>query len=104
MNRARTAETLAAATRAELPGVAVAWLAALRKPLEKLTKAALKPGVSDADFIALVEKFQRRLPALMSKLDHAALADLMERGMGAGIANGIAARLPIQNPKSKIKN
>ena len=35
MNRFRELEKLQAATRAELPRVAVAWLAAARAPLEK---------------------------------------------------------------------
>lgn len=92
MNRFRQLERLQAATRAELPRVAVAWLAAARAPLEKLTIAALDPTISDADFRARVEAFAQSLPGLMQSLDHAALAKLMEDSMGAAMANGIAQR------------
>ena len=92
MNRYRELEKLQAATRAELPRVAVAWLAAARKPLEKLTMAALNPAITDAEFETMVEKFSKSLPGLMQTLDHDALAELMENSMGAAMANGIVQR------------
>ena len=92
MNRFRELEKLQAATRAELPRVAVAWLAAARAPLEKLTIAALDPAISDADFRSRVEAFAKSLPGLMQSLDHDALSKLMENSMGAAMANGIAQR------------
>jgi hypothetical protein len=92
MGRYKDSEKLMAATREQVPAVAVEWLAALRRPLEKLTKAALSGEVSDAEFLALVKTFRDRLPELMEELDHDALAKLMEDGMGAAMANGIEAR------------
>lgn len=92
MNRYATAEKLAAATRDELPSVAVQWLAAARAPLEKLTMAALDPDLSDEDFLSLVAEFSAALPGLLETMDHSALAALMESGMGAGMANGISQR------------
>lgn len=93
MNRFRDLEKLQAATRAELPRAAVAWLAAARTPLEVLTMAAMDPAITDADFRAMVEEFAAALPGLMEKMDHSAIAGLMENAMGASMANGIAQRV-----------
>ena len=92
MNRYQEAEILAATVREQIPSTAVRWLAAVREPLEGLTTAALDPAVSDEDFTALVETFSASLPGLLETMDHAALAELMEGGMGAAMGNGIARR------------
>lgn len=93
MDRFKQAEKLAAATREEIPKVAVQWLAAARAPLEKLTMAAMDPDLSDEEFLTLVKDFSDSLPGLLDEMDHDALAKLMEHGMGAGMANGISQRL-----------
>ena len=92
-NRFKDAEELAAATREEIPKVAVRWLAAARAPLEKLTMAALDPDLTDDAFLALVDGFSKSLPGLLDRMDHASLANLMETGMGAAMANGISRRV-----------
>jgi hypothetical protein len=92
MNRFRQLETLQAATRGRIPGVAVSWLAAARAPLEKLTTAALDPAITDAEFLALVKSFSESLPSLLDTMDHESLASLMEESMGAAMANGISQR------------
>jgi hypothetical protein len=89
--RHKTGEKLMAATRAEIPRAAVKWLAAVREPLEILTMAAVSPDVSDEQFAELVEAFSESLPGLLGKMDHAALAELMEGSMGAAMANGLTA-------------
>ncbi len=101
MNRFQEGEKLAAAVREEIPKAAVLWLAAARDPLEKLTMAALDPELSDAEFVRLVEEFSKDLPGLLEKLDHDALAKLMEDGMGAAMANGIEERLNTARPKTQ---
>ena len=90
--RYRELEKLQAAARKPLPDVAVAWLAAVRKPLEKLTMAALSGEVSDAEFREMVVKFSASLPGLMETMDHDALGTALEASMGAAMANGMAAR------------
>ncbi len=95
-------EKLQAAVRGEIPKAAVKWLAAVRSPLEELTMAALSGKVTDAEFVAMVGKFSKRLPKLMRKIDHAALAEVMEKGMGAALANGLTARNP-KSQNSKLK-
>lgn len=100
-DRFKDAEKLAAATREKIPGAAVLWLAALRKPLEKLTMAAVDPDLSDEDFRALVEKFAKDLPRLMDELDHDELAKLMEDGMGAAMANGISQRSAVSGQREE---
>jgi hypothetical protein len=93
MKRFREMEKLQETVRAELPGVAVAWLAALRQPLEELTMAALNGKVGDEEFLKRVEDFAEKIPGLLEEMDSAALAGLMEGAMGAAMANGIAARV-----------
>jgi len=91
--RHRDAERLAATVRGRLPRAVIPWLAAVRREMESLTTAALSGDLSDEDFRALVEKTAAALPALMDRMDHDALAGLLEEGMGAAMANGIAARM-----------
>jgi hypothetical protein len=93
MKRYRDLEKLQETVRADIPAVAISWLAAVRKEMEQLTKAALSGEVSDEEFRALVEKTSKRLPELLDEMNHEALADLMESGMGAAAANGIAQRI-----------
>lgn len=92
MNRFRQFEKLSEQVRAQLPGVAVPWLAAVRGPLEALTTAALDPGVTDPEFRAMVEEFAARLPELLDEMEHDALGNLLEGAMGAAAANGLTAR------------
>jgi hypothetical protein len=101
MSRFRDAETLAETVRAEIPSVAVTWLAALRAPLEKLTMAALDEGVSDEEFLNRVDGFAKKIPDLLEEMDSEALAALMEGAMGAAMANGIAERLKTSRPKTQ---
>jgi hypothetical protein len=100
--RHKTGEKLMAATRDRIPGAAVRWLAAVREPLEILTMAAVSPDVSDEQFLELVESFSESLPGLMGKMDHGALAELMEGGMGAAMANGLTARNPNEEKRAKL--
>lgn len=103
MDRFKQGEKLAAAAREGLPSVAVQWLAAARKPLEKLTKAALNGEVSDAEFVALVEEFSQSLPGLLDEMDHDALATHMENSMGAAMANGMAARHKTEEKRTEAR-
>ena len=98
MNRFHQSEALAASTRTRIPGVAVEWLAAVRDPLEQLTMAALDPKVTDSRFRAMVRRFSKSLPGLLESMNHDSLAKLMESGMGASMANGIARRVPMEKP------
>jgi phage gp29-like protein len=71
-----------------LTGVEAKWLGALKAPCHRLIALAQAGNVTDADFIAALETFQRELPGLFDKLDHAALASAMETAMAAGVVNG----------------
>lgn len=90
--RYRDGEKLQAAARAEMPAAAVRWLANVREPLQVLTMAALSPDVTDDEFATLVESFSESLPGMLEKIDHGAIAELLEKSMGAAMANGMAAR------------
>lgn len=103
MKRYRDLEKLQATTRAELPRVAMLWLAAVRGPLEALTTAAMNPELTDAEFIKLVADFSEGLPELLKTIDHSALAELMENSMGAAMGNGIAVRTQNQESRDKTE-
>jgi hypothetical protein len=91
--RYRTLEKLQEKARQEIPAVAVDWLAAARREMERLTMAALSGKVTDEEFANMVRKSSAKLPQLLDKLNHEALAKPMEDTMGASAANGIAARM-----------
>lgn len=104
-SRFQDAEKLAATVREQIPAVAIDWLAAVRKEMEKLTRAALRGDVTDAEFRAMVEATSKRLPELLAEMDHQAIAGLMETGMGAAMGNGIASRsvaVPATPKKAKL--
>lgn len=101
-DRFKETERIMAATRKEIPAAAVKWLAAARTPLEKLTMAALSGEVTDEEFVKMVGEFSESLPGLLDKMDHAAIAEPLEAGMGAAMANGIARRIE-DTPGKEVK-
>lgn len=64
-----------------------AWLGKARPLLEKLTRAACDPDMSDEDFRALVSGFVAS-GQLLRSMNPAALAEHLEHGMGTAAAIG----------------
>lgn len=93
MSRFKDAEKLAATVRDGIPSVAISWLEVVRREMEKLTTAALAGNLSDEEFRGMVQSTSARLPELLREMDHDALSSLLETGMGAAMANGIARRV-----------
>lgn len=90
-DRHRQTERLAAAARARLPAITPAWLAPLRAEIERLTRAASQGTLSDAQLLRRIQALHDRAPRLLSRLDPAPLADLLEATMAAALLNGIQA-------------
>jgi phage gp29-like protein len=72
-----------------LSGVQAKWLGGVRPHFQSLmAKAADLNGVSDEEFIAAVEKFQRDMPELFRKLQPQHLENALYDAMSAGVLNG----------------
>lgn len=72
----------------DLSGVQARWLGGVRPYFLRLVQAAQSGTVSDADFMAAVERAHRQFPELFRNLNTEVLADRLEREMGAAAVNG----------------
>lgn len=89
---ALAAEGLPARLAAEL-GVPAAWLGPVDSLLRDLEAMATDKAVSDAELLVFGEAAAARLPELFGTMDVDALADLLERAMGAAALEGARAGL-----------
>lgn len=71
-----------------LTGVEAKWLAGVTPFFRELVAKAKDGAISDAELVTALEKAQRQLPELFSKLDSKALAQALEGAMGAALVNG----------------
>jgi phage gp29-like protein len=71
-----------------LTGVEAKWLGGVKPYFRRLCATALSSQVTDAEFIATLEKARKEMPELFNKLDGKALAKAMEDAMGAAVVNG----------------
>ncbi|HEY4414478.1 MAG TPA: DUF935 family protein [Verrucomicrobiae bacterium] len=76
---------------ADASGIAPRWLGAVRPIFEELMSKAVNSNVTDADFIAAVEEAQAKLPEVFDRLDHNALARVIEGVLGASTTNGLVS-------------
>lgn len=82
-------QKLADAVLEDITGVEAAWLGAARPWLKKLVIAAEDPKVTDAEFIAMLERAQRNVPTeLAPLLNPEAVSESLEKAMGAAVVNG----------------
>lgn len=82
-------QKLADAVIEDLTGVEAAWLGGARPWFRKLVQAAEDTKVSDAEFIAMVERAQRHVPdELAPLLNPEAVSESLEKAMGASVVNG----------------
>lgn len=72
----------------ELTGVEPQWLGAVKPVFHRLIAAAKSGSVSDAEFVATLERAQREMPELFDRLDVEDLQSAMESAMGAAVVNG----------------
>ena len=87
-NRSATgAEPLSASIAAEL-GVPETWLAPVSDWLATLEARAADSSVSDADLAAFLAEAVKQVPELFGQMDAQALADMLERAMGAAALQG----------------
>lgn len=77
--------------------VPASWLAPLQRVFDELALRAADKSLSDREWLAAAEAAVRQLPDLLGKMDIAALASTLERGMGTAAldaARSTYARLP----------
>jgi len=74
----------------DLTGVEAKWLGGARSFFEDLIAKAKDGSVSDAEFVATIEKARRAIPHLFDKLKPDALQTALENAMSAGLVNGVA--------------
>ena len=72
----------------ELTGVEARWLGGVKPVFRKLLEAARNEDLTDARFIAVLEKAAKEMPDLFKKMDAKALSDAFESAMGAACVNG----------------
>jgi len=72
----------------ELTGVEAKWLGGVKPYFRKLLLAARDENISDAQFIAVLEKAQKDMPELFAKLDIKALETAFNNAMSPAVVNG----------------
>lgn len=72
----------------ELTGVSQQWLGPVKPIFHDLLTKAMDEGVSDEDLVKAIESAKSKMPEIFDDLNTKALADYMERVMGAEVING----------------
>ena len=85
-------EQLSSAVLEGLTGVAREWLAPVRPMFDRLAALAMAKNVSDADFLAALEKAQKQLPELFDTLDTDILQTAFEEAIGSAALAGSTQR------------
>jgi phage gp29-like protein len=71
-----------------LTGVEGRWLGGVKPFFRDLVAKAKDGSVSDGDFVKALERAQREMPELFSKLKGEAVAEALEEAMGAAVVTG----------------
>lgn len=77
----------------DLTGVSERWLGPIKPIFKKLVVMARDSQVSDEEFRSALEKSSNLLPELFGHMDHLALANALEKAMGAAMINGAVGRM-----------
>ncbi|MEK9752269.1 MAG: DUF935 family protein [Rhodospirillaceae bacterium] len=70
-------------------GVPAGWLNPVAGLLQDLERRAQDRNMSEADLLKFLEKARDRLPELFDRMDHQALADVLEGALGAAVLEGV---------------
>lgn len=89
----KTIETLTDNVIQGLTGISAQWLANVKPVFLRLGALAMSGQVTDADFIAALEKLQSDMPELFGALDSDTLEDAFERAIGSGLLAGATERI-----------
>lgn len=73
-----------------LTGVQARWLGGVRPHFEELITLAQNQTITDAQFIAALEKANRQMPELFGRLKPSALAEALNNAMSSALVNGAA--------------
>lgn len=81
-------DRLTEAVLEDLTGIEARWLGGVTPFFRELVAKAQDGDVSDEEFVAALERAQKKFPELRSSLDSRALAEALENAMGAAVVNG----------------
>lgn len=74
-------------------GVPASWLAPVRDMLAEVLAKAEDSTLSDADLVEFANRAAKRCPELFHQMDHGALAEVFEKGMGAVTLETVKGRI-----------
>jgi hypothetical protein len=89
---ASTIDQLSASVLEGLTGVSREWLSPVRPVFERLAALAMSKQVTDADFIAALEKAQTQLPELFDLMDTEALESAFMNAISSAAIAGSVSR------------
>jgi phage gp29-like protein len=87
-----TIDQLSASVLEGLTGVSREWLSPVRPFFDRLAALAMSKQVTDADFIAALEKAQTELPEIFDLMDTQALEDAFMNAISSGALAGSVSR------------
>lgn len=87
-----TVDRLSGAVLEGLTGVAKEWLSPVRPVFERLAALAMSNTVTDADFLAALEKSQRDMPELFEVLNKGALEEAFMNAISSAALAGSVSR------------
>jgi phage gp29-like protein len=91
----------------ELTGVQPRWLGDVRPFFHELMAAAQFKEITDAEFVAVLERAQKRMPELFGRIKHQELEEVFYNALSTSVVNGAARGFMerrLVNRKSKIVN
>jgi phage gp29-like protein len=88
----QTVDKLSDSVLENLTGVSREWLSPVRPFFERLAALAMSKNVTDADFLAALEKAQREMPELFDRLNTGALEAAFEDAIGTAMLAGSVKR------------
>lgn len=87
-----TVDQLSAAVLEGLTGVSREWLSPVRPFFDRLAALAMSKQVTDADFLAALDKAQSQLPEIFDLMDSQALEDAFANAIGTAALAGSVTR------------
>jgi phage gp29-like protein len=84
-----TAQEIVTAAVAESIGARRRWLEPVQEQIDRLVQAAMSGEVSDADLARFAEECAREMPDLFARMDIGALAESINRALGAATVAGV---------------
>jgi hypothetical protein len=82
-------------------GVDSVWLSPVADLLAEIERKAADKTISDADLAVFLESATAQLPEIFDRMDHDALAELLEAALGTAALEGVKAGIAAKKPKTR---